>query len=83
MRETHPESVTPVRIARIVGEGGLWTRLDIAKSLKREKTTWVIENIERAVMLGYIDRLPGWAGKRACHVYAVPGEQLAFEDFGP
>ena len=65
----HP--VTPREVAAIVGEGGLWTRADIARALNRAKTTWVIENIETAVKLGYIERLWGAAGPRGAWVYCT------------
>lgn len=73
--------VSPKRVAHVVGEGGLWTRRDIASALGREKTTHVITQIELAVQLGFVERLPGYAGNREAWVYCVPGYQRTLPGF--
>lgn len=68
-------AVTPEAVRDIVGAGGWYSRLDIAEALGREKTTHVINTIERAVRMGLIEKFPGWVGSRQGWVYGPIGQQ--------
>lgn len=74
MKDT--EGVTEIRVARVVGQGGFWGRRHIAEAMNREKTTHVVNVIERAFSLGYIERHPGYVNGQSGYVYCVPGTQL-------
>jgi len=54
----------------------VWNRLDIARAAGREKTTHVIDTIERAVRLGYIHYYDGHDGVRACKCYTAQPPML-------
>lgn len=63
--------VTPEEIARVVGQGGYWSRGDIARGLGREKTTYIINRIEMAVRMGLIYRCAGHVGNQRGYVYTA------------
>lgn len=50
-------AVTAERIAAIVGQGGEWSRHDLAVALGRAKTSHVIRTIELGVSQGLYDRV--------------------------
>lgn len=67
---------SPKSVAHLVGQGGFWTRADIARGLGRSKTTHVISTIERAARMGLIQKLPGQdAAGRDAWVYTVEVKQ--------
>lgn len=70
---------SPRAVAKIVQQGGYWTRLDIAEALGREKTTHVIETIERAVRAGLINRIEGQDDQgRDAWIYTIEVSQASF-----
>lgn len=74
--------VTPEAVAEVVGQGGWFSRSDIASALGREKTTHVINTIERAVRMGLIERFPGHVGSQTGWVYGPPGQQPKLFEYG-
>jgi len=73
--ESSPEAVTVDRVAALVGQGGYWSRKQIAEAFGRDKTSHVILTIERAVGAGLIKRFPGYIGSSYGWVYAHPDLQ--------
>jgi len=63
--------VNPVTVTQVVSRGGYWSRLAIAKALGRKKTSHVMNQIDIAAGLGYIQRVWGNDGIRDCWVYTV------------
>jgi len=51
------EKLTPGLIARVVGQGGLHTRLSIARQLNRSKTTYLNSIIDRGAKEGLYYRV--------------------------
>lgn len=75
IREVNDITVTPEAVAEVVRAGRWYSRLDIAEALGREKTTHVVNTIERAVRQGLIEKFPGMVGSRPGWVYGPVGQQ--------
>lgn len=51
--------VSVKNVAYLVGQGGYWSRADIARRMGRDKTTHVVATIERAAQQGLINKIFG------------------------
>jgi len=76
MTITTPQVITPGAVAALVGTGGYWTKLAIARALGREKTTHVCNQIDLAFRLGYVNRIWSNDGVRDCWMYTVEQEMF-------
>jgi len=69
--------VSPKNVARVVGKGGYWSRKEIAEFMNRDKTTHVINTIEKAVSMGLINRIAGQDDHgRSTFIYTIETKQI-------
>lgn len=67
---------SPRTVKILVQRGGYWTRLDLAREMGRAKTTHVIATIEKAVTMGFINKIAGYDEHgRDAWIYTIESEQ--------
>jgi hypothetical protein len=74
-------AITPHVIADVVGQGGLWTRQDIARALGVPYSTHIKQQADLAYAYGFIEKFQGYSGThRLAWLYAPLGTMARLDD---
>jgi len=74
-------TITPHVVAGVVGQGGLWTRQDIAYALGVPYSTHIKQQADLAYAFGLVEKFQGFSGThRLAWLYAPVGTMARLED---